>query len=190
MPLILLAAFALEGGPAQSVGRWAVTACLVAAQLIVMLSVFVGESYPVYPRTVPVDSLSADAVLGDSIKLAGYNAPPTLRPGESALIKLHWQTLQPPPGQFTTFVHLYNAELDLIAQHDGPPRWGQYPTHCWQAGEVITDEITLTVDPNAPPGMYDLIVGMYDPARDNERLPASGPNARDLSIVLTQIEVK
>ncbi|HLF02485.1 MAG TPA: hypothetical protein VI547_10955, partial [Anaerolineales bacterium] len=190
MPLIVLAVFALEGGPAQSAGRWAVTASLVAAQLIVMLSVFVGEGYPPYPHTIPVDSLPVSAQIGDSIALAGYNAPSALRPGDSLSLKLHWQTLRPPAGQFITFVHLYSAELGLAAQHDGPPRWGQYPTRCWQAGEVITDEITLTVDPNAPSGVYDLIVGMYDPARNNERLPVSGPNVRDLSIVLTQIEVK
>ncbi|MEK7277422.1 MAG: hypothetical protein AAB427_08750 [Chloroflexota bacterium] len=191
MPLVVLAVFADDDNPAQSVGRWATTAGLTAAQLLIMLSVFVGEGIVVYPSAIPAGATPADVRIGEAIRLVGYNlGTHQAQAGDQVLVTLYWQATQPPNGQFVTFVHLYSAQLGLAAQRDGPPREGHYPTRCWQTGEVIADDIMFTVDPNAPPGTYDLIAGMYDPASNNERLLTTGLNAVNSSVVLTQVEVR
>jgi len=47
---------------------------------------------------------------------------------------------------------------------------GTYPTTGWVEGEVITDEYEIAVKSDAPPGDYQIEVGMYD-AATGQRLP-------------------
>jgi hypothetical protein len=48
---------------------------------------------------------------------------------------------------------------------------GTYPTTGRVEGEVITDEYEIAVKSDAPPGDYQIEVGMYD-AATGQRLPA------------------
>jgi hypothetical protein len=36
-----------------------------------------------------------------------------------------------------------------------------YPTYLWDEGERIQDEYALAIPPDAPPGAYQIAVGMY-----------------------------
>ena len=47
---------------------------------------------------------------------------------------------------------------------------GTYPTTGWVEDEVITDEYEIVVQSDAPPGEYQIEVGMYD-AATGQRLP-------------------
>jgi hypothetical protein len=49
-----------------------------------------------------------------------------------------------------------------------------YPTYLWDAGERIQDRYTFKVAPDAPPGDYEIALGMYTLAT-MERLPVSVP---------------
>ena len=60
---------------------------------------------------------------------------------------------------------------ELVAQSDGPPRAGTYPTSIWDAGERVVDERVLVLPPDLPAGRYRLLAGLYDPATGT-RLPA------------------
>jgi hypothetical protein len=42
------------------------------------------------------------------------------------------------------------------------PRAFTYPTRMWAPGEIISDQVTLSLR-NAPRGDYDLAIGWYDP---------------------------
>lgn len=50
------------------------------------------------------------------------------------------------------------------------PLGGDFPTTSWEVSDSLADNYTLTVLPAAPPGPYQLIVGMYDPIT-GQRLP-------------------
>jgi hypothetical protein len=65
---------------------------------------------------------------------------------------------------YTVFVHLLDADGRQVAQADGPPQSGQYPTSWWGAGEVVADRHRLPneVIANLPPGSYTLSVGLYN----------------------------
>jgi hypothetical protein len=64
---------------------------------------------------------------------------------------------------FKFFVHLLHPKTgELMAQADVMPRDWTYPTHWWEAGEVVSDGIKLGLS-KVPPGTYDVAIGAYDP---------------------------
>jgi len=72
-----------------------------------------------------------------------------------------------------------------VAQKDGPPAGGVYPTGLWDAGEIIKDEVSISLDA-LKLGRYDLVVGMYDFAT-GVRLPVA--DSPDNVIVLSSFEI-
>jgi hypothetical protein len=112
----------------------------------------------------------AGATFDDQIELLGYDAAPW--DGEVA-VALHWRSIQVPRADYTVFVHLLDADGEVVSQHDGPPQDGAYPTSTWDAGEVVVDERILLLPPDLTPGLYSLWVGLYLPA-SGERLAVAG----------------
>jgi hypothetical protein len=51
---------------------------------------------------------------------------------------------------------------EVMAQADGPPLAGWYPTSWWSAGELIKDVRPFPLPPDMRPGQYNLVVGFYD----------------------------
>ena len=59
-----------------------------------------------------------------------------------------------------------------MAQSDGPPAEGRYPTSFWPPGTVIEDERVVAVPATTPPGSHGLRAGLYR-VPDGARLPVS-----------------
>jgi hypothetical protein len=142
------------------------------------------------PTSQPVD-----ATLDDQIRLVGYDLilPPTrgeLEGGKSLSLTLYWQALRPPEDDYTIFVHLMNSDGNLAAQHDAPPLDGVYPTSEWIVGDLFTQRIELDIS-KAPPGTYDLVVGMYT-YPDIVRLPVASnrPYAQDGLVWLQSVRIE
>ncbi len=111
------------------------------------------EPSPVQPTT-PVN-----ARFGSAIDLLGYD----MALDRSRLtVTLYWRDLAPPPVAYTVFVHVAEADGRVVAQHDGPPRDGAYPTTTWERGEIIRDSHTIDLH-RVPAGHYRVLVGLYDP---------------------------
>ncbi len=131
---------------------------------------------PVGWTSTGAQSLTAlDAPFGDAISLEGY----AWQAGAEAVqVTLRWLATAVPEGDYAVFVHLVDPEEDdrLVAQGDAPPLEGRWPTSLWRPGVVLDDSHTIPLPPNLPPGTYDLLVGLYDPAT-GERLPL--PDGRD-----------
>lgn len=109
------------------------------------------------------DAFPVDAVFGDSIKLvsAQLDPPPgTLAPGDTLFVRLFWEAVAPPPGDYVVFVHLDTKDQPVIAQQDERPLGGVYPTQTWRTGAQITTEYTLAV-PDDSSGPYFVTVGIY-----------------------------
>ena len=107
----------------------------------------------------------AEAVFGDAIRLAGYDlSPATLNPGGTAELTLHWQPLTRLDADFTTFVHLVDADGNKLSQSDHRPGGVFYPTSLWKPGETLADRHTLTVPTTLGRLPYTIVVGLYDSA--------------------------
>jgi len=115
---------------------------------------------------VPPLEHKTNAIFSDTLKLPGY----ALRQETGDLrITLYWQALRR-MDYYKAFVHLYDAQSGaLVAQYDAVPRGWTYPTNWWEAGEVVSDEITLPLE-GIPTGRYRIAVGVYAPDT-LERLP-------------------
>jgi len=120
----------------------------------------------------PTMQVKLDVSFGGQICLLGYDL--SREEGELRL-ELHWQARQQMEGDYRVFVHLFDpATEEIVAQDDAMPRQNQYPTSWWAGGEVVSDEIILSLK-DAPPGRYRLALGVYDP-QTRDRLAAVGPD--------------
>jgi uncharacterized membrane protein len=114
---------------------------------------------------------SADIRFGSSIYLTGFWFDPgPWQPGETLPVLLRWTTDQPPPADFTVFVHLLAPDGSLIAQNDSFPTWlTPAPTSQWPLDQAVLDRHFLTLPNNLPAGTYTLKMGLYH-AQSLERL--------------------
>lgn len=121
--------------------------------------------------TRPNPQMPRLARFGDAIELLGYSISPSApRPNEPLNITLYWHALNAGDKPYTVFVHLLNANNQVIGQKDAVPIDGQAPTDSWQEGEYLEDTYNLVVAAEAS-GSAALEVGFYDP-QSLQRLPA------------------
>lgn len=129
------------------------------------------------PRNFAVASpqVRVGAVMGGVIELAGFDMTACEMKATTCNLQLalHWHSLQPIEQDYVVFVHLIDPKTGrLVAQNDGQPLNGAYPTSRWAAGEWVRDERMLGLD-NVPLGQYQLRVGFYLPY-SGERLLVGG----------------
>lgn len=110
---------------------------------------------------------------GDFGSLLGYTLTPdntSIQPGATLTITLFYRGVRPADRPYTQFFHLYSPDRGMAGQLDQPPLRGGNPTNTWQPGEIILEQVSLTVSPDALPGQYVLNIGMYDP-ETGDRVP-------------------
>lgn len=134
------------------------------ADSLPMAAVFVG------PRPTYTPAYTLDTRLGDTIRLVGYDLS---KEATRVRTVLYWQTAAYLERDYTVFVHLSGPDGKPLAQHDGQPQGGTYPTSLWHPGEVVPDEHVVPLPPTLPPGEYRLAVGMYL-LESGQRLPVAG----------------
>lgn len=91
-------------------------------------------------------------------------------PGTDVPVELVWQSLAPAPDDYTLFVQVLDAAGRLVAQQDGPPLGGRYPTSAWEPGDVVTERRSIALPGGLAPGEYPLVVGWYAQP-SGQRLP-------------------
>jgi tetratricopeptide (TPR) repeat protein len=121
---------------------------------------------------VPADAAPVGLRFGESITLDSYTL--TARP-DALELTLYWQASAPPPEPYQVFVHVVDSAGTIIAQDDGAPVGGRYPTDQWRAGVVIADARRIALD--NPPESFGVRVGLYR-LPDGARLPVSPADAR------------
>jgi hypothetical protein len=125
----------------------------------------------VWPKPKPIYELNTN--FSDIITLSGYDIQ---LESNNLYITLYWHCDTPPTADFTVFMHLVDTDGNIIAQMDQPPLNGDYPTSVWESGEVIQDNLTLSL-PTAEPSQNEarpdklwLRVGLYR-SDNGARLP-------------------
>ncbi|MBC7258428.1 MAG: hypothetical protein H5T65_04205 [Chloroflexi bacterium] len=158
-------AFVLEGADGREVGSY-----VPAAPLLIR------ERTRTF--TAPEMSHRVGVNFGEEVVLLGYDLR---REGDALRLTLHWQAQVRPAADRKVFVHLFDPATEHIpAQSDSPPRGGAYPTSQWVPGEVVSDEVVLSLK-GVPAGVYRLAVGLYGPG-DAPRLAARLPDGARLPL--------
>ncbi len=92
--------------------------------------------------------------------------------GEPLPVQLTWQAAAPAQGALAASLQLLDARGQVAAQIDGPP--AATPTSAWPDDATFSDRRALLVPAGTPPGAYQLIAVLYDPAT-GERLRLADP---------------
>jgi hypothetical protein len=109
------------------------------------------------------------AVLGDDeIGLLGVRLTPDG-------LDVEWTALRAPQGAYTVFVHALDSSGRLVAQWDGLPKGGSFPTKLWESGDRVDDTYPLTA------AGARIEIGMYTQP-DVKRLPVRTPDGRTADV--------
>ena len=143
--------------------------------------------------TVRLGDLSANGIehpqsvrVGDAITFLGWSGDASrIARGQSFPLDLFWRADRAINESYTVFVHLVDANGQVVADADSAPSRGLYPTNRWGVGEGVRDRHVLNIPTDLAPGDYAIEIGMYLPAT-NARLPMGASD----KIILTQVKVK
>jgi len=115
---------------------------------------FAAGDAPVQPQHVR---------FGEQITLLGVRGrAQRYSPGDAVTLDLIWRADQTPRADYTVFMHLRRADDGRqIAAFDSPPVNGASPTSRWAPGQIITDTRAVPIPADAPPGEYNVVIGLY-----------------------------
>jgi hypothetical protein len=115
--------------------------------------------------------------LGTELFFIGYDGPQV---GINSLdLTLFWQAAQEMDISYRFYVHVFEARSgELVTQLDGVPRNWSYPTNVWDAGEYVSDRLSLPLSDTSSGDSYRVEIGVYHPdtrerlvAKDEEGVP-------------------
>jgi lipoteichoic acid synthase len=139
---------------------------------------------------------SLEVNLDDKVRLLGYDlTAESYEPGQVIGLTLYWQALTAMEEDYTVFTHLLGSYNPLTngpiwGGHDSRPGGGTYPTTVWEAGEIVIDECGIPIQADAPPGGYQLEVGMYHLATMERLLVLDASRTvRDDRILLSTLQL-
>ncbi|MCX6031207.1 MAG: glycosyltransferase family 39 protein [Chloroflexi bacterium] len=142
-----------------------------------------------HDMTPPKPQHTADSRLGPFARLIGYDlAVPDggIAPGSAFPLTLYWQATGATDRGYTVFVHLLDETGAIRGYGDSEPGGGRLPTASWLPGEYLTDRHEVSVAPDAPPGRYQLAIGLYDPTT-GQRLTT--PERADRLLLEAQVSI-
>lgn len=127
---------------------------------------------PAGPATV-----KSGANLGNKVELVGATFQPAqLVPGQPMRVTLYLRALDTMPVDYTVFVHVEDPDGRLPRTNfDHAPAGGKYPTSQWKKGDLVRDEFTVYLAPEAQARAVNLLVGLWDPKTD-QRLQLTNPD--------------
>jgi hypothetical protein len=123
------------------------------------------------PSAVPSIQHELNLRFGDDIHLLGYSLDRTEAiPGDGILLTLYWRSDEQLDADYSVFTQIIDmTDFHKAGQRDGEPVCNNLPTSRWLAGDTIVDRYYIPIFPDAPPGGYTLLAGMYE-SESGERL--------------------
>lgn len=150
------------GYPRERFSDWPIVATiggLIAVVLLIQpLGLFHHQSQG---RQLDVPATQQYANFGDQIALLGYHInEDTFNPGDTVNLTLYWQALRALDIDYQAFVHILDANGELVAQSDklNP---GEFPTRRWPLDRYVSDQYRIALPPTLPPGVYTVAAGIW-----------------------------
>lgn len=93
-------------------------------------------------------------------------------------VTLYWRCLASVDGDYSLYVHLFDADGSKLGQRDSYTGGGMYPTSQWSEGEMIADRYWVPIRRlPASPVAAEIEVGLYD-IRTMHKVPAKDPQGQ------------
>jgi hypothetical protein len=109
---------------------------------------------------IPPMTHELDANFGNQVRLLGYELD-MLQDGRALELTLYWQAQKEMQTAYKVFVHVLDADGDIISQVDQEPQAGAAPTTGWLADEVVMDNVEIPLPESGQ--MLRVALGLYDP---------------------------
>ncbi len=107
------------------------------------------------PEDHHAPEIPADINFANIMRLEGYTLTPVT---DGLKIIFFWRMIEPTGSDYTLFVHIVSSDDQIVAQKDGQPFDGRYPTSTWPPGELFVEERFL---PAVPDSEYRIFIGWY-----------------------------
>ncbi|MER2599409.1 MAG: DUF2079 domain-containing protein [Caldilineales bacterium] len=159
-----------QGGPWGDVQyRWHVLVADQATQPFdyatwTTLGAWQWRNNRIEPLQPPVFSDLQQTFAGDGwqVRLTGINEPVRSAPGARVPVLLRWQADGPAPRDLSVFLHVRDAQGNVVAQGDAMPTWfGILPTTQWPAAQPVLAAHAVTLPATLKPGVYEVWIGWY-----------------------------
>lgn len=98
----------------------------------------------------------------DKVALIGYALDRRVaEPGDTVHLTLYWRALNRMEVNYKVFAHVLGEENEIWANSDSPLTDEAVCTNRWEPGTVVKEVRALTIVEAAPPGFYDLELGLH-----------------------------
>ncbi len=134
-------------------------------------------------RGASVAERPLDVAFEQGLELRGYTLASSAA-GRPDALTLFWAPSGPLDAGYAVFLHLEDEAGELVAQFDGQPRGGWYPTTDWAAGELLADEHALAIPPDLRAGSYTLALGLYRTVDGVRLLRVDGSDRIEIPLVI------
>lgn len=149
---------------------WCLPACLlvlgIATPTWIIRPAYVPPSYAQHASQVltPADAIVGHDLTQPEFQLEGMGLADTFVPGATYPVFVRLSALNPVSEDYALFLHLRDEAGQVVAQYDGIPGGGLWPTSQWPVAETRTEMFTLPVSRHVEPGTKGTIVfGLYHP---------------------------
>jgi dolichyl-phosphate-mannose-protein mannosyltransferase len=149
-----------------------------------------GVGYAWIYQAPPEVAKLRPAAFGSAIHLRGFDPAGLPQRGQPLVLRLVWEPRAAPAADYMLFAHLLAPDGGRVAQVDLP-----LPSSSWTPGRYQATELPIAVPADAPPGVYRLAIGLYEPP-GGRRLPLTAVDALDPAVdgpealILAEIELK
>jgi 4-amino-4-deoxy-L-arabinose transferase-like glycosyltransferase len=96
-------------------------------------------------------------------ELRGWRLDGIARPGETLELTLMWHALARQNRNWTVFIHIVDAQEQIVAEDNRQPQDGAFPMRQWVDGDWVEDRHALALPASLAPGEYHIRVGLFDP---------------------------
>ena len=100
-----------------------------------------------------------------------------MTPGDTLKVDLFWDVQHRPAEDYSVFLHLSNDPAAAPLAQADVRMGGTLPSGAWRPGDVIHDQLVLTIPADIEVGEYELLLGSYF-WPTGERLPAYASEER------------
>jgi 4-amino-4-deoxy-L-arabinose transferase-like glycosyltransferase len=126
---------------------------------------------------------------GDQIDLIGYSIDRrSASPNDTLHLTLYWRARSKMSIDYTVFTHILQPPQTIWAQQD---KLLSPSSSSWSIGQTISQTYDLQIKPDTPFGVYEIEVGLYNPANfERLRLVTDDGRITDNFVLLNKVRVK